>query len=124
MYLIPFTHSAPEDTMYPELQEAPHSRWPACIRQWAYGRDLRSLGDSKEMFFRYKSGWLEEGFDGNALPYWRFNETGKESCRSLLKKFHQAIWKSFVIEGEDLLWHPRNTTPDKVCAVMDELFGL
>jgi hypothetical protein len=96
MYLIPFTHEAPKDTIYPELQKTSHARWPECIRTWAYGRDLRSLGNEKEIFFQYDSNWLIEGFDQNALPYWRLDSTGEGSYRSLLEKIHNTIWDGMV----------------------------
>jgi hypothetical protein len=79
IYLIPFSHGAPKDTTYPELPKTSRTRWPECIRQWAYGHDLKSLGVHKEVFFMYVSRWLEEGFEQNARHYWRFDELARDS---------------------------------------------
>jgi hypothetical protein len=123
MYLIPFTYGAPKDTTYPERQETSHARWPAYIRRWAYGHDLRALAIQKEVFFTYESRWLYEAFDQNARPYWRFDELARDSCRRLLKEIRQTLWQGINVSDGEIRWLPKHTAPDAVIAVMDQLFG-
>jgi hypothetical protein len=123
MYPFPFTHGNPDDTTYPERQRTSHARWPACIRQWVYDQDLKTLSSLKGSFFEAESRWLEEGFDQNARHYWRFDELARDSCRSLLKEIHQSMWLGIELLRWERQWLPKPTTPDLVIGVMDKFFG-